>query len=456
MASEWPEFPLSSAPIEIIDGDRGKNYPKTSDFTKSGYCLFLNTGNVTTEGFNFSQCQYISEEKDNILRKGKLSRNDVVMTTRGTVGNVAHYNCKVPYKNIRINSGMVIFRPDTNHIVPRFLYLVLRSMLFKKQVAALRTGSAQPQLPIRDINRIRMPIPPINEQQAIACIMGTLDDKIELNRRMNETLEGIARAIFKSWFVDFDPVHAKAEVRPTGLPPEIDALFPDSFQDSELGRIPKGWKVSNLHEQLTVNRGLSYKGQYLCKADEGLPMHNLNSVHEGGGYKYEGIKHYKGDYRPAHLLEAGDVIVTNTEQGFEHLLIGYPAIVPNRYGKAALFSHHIYRLRPRKNSYLPSWFFYLLLRTQRFHQLVAGYSNGTTVNMLPPDGLQKPCFVLPQRDLVERFDKYVIPALERSEKLYEENCALGNIRDVLLPKLLSGALRIPDSEKQLRSGCEHE
>src|SRR5882672_8770468 len=101
--------------------------------------------------------------------------------------------------------------------------------------------------------------------------------------------------------------------------------------DSELGEIPKGWRVTSMGHEAAASKGLSYKGQHLCNVGEGLPMHNLNSVYEGGGYKHEGLKWYNGEYRASHLLEPGDVIVTNTEQGFDHLLIGYAALVPERY-----------------------------------------------------------------------------------------------------------------------------
>ena len=450
MASEWQVVSLADAPVQIIDGDRGQNYPKQSDFLDQGHCLFLNAGNVTTQGFNFSQCQYITSEKDQALRKGKLERHDVVLTTRGTVGNVAFYDNCVPFNHIRINSGMVIFRADTNRLFPLFLYQVLRSKIFTAQVATLQTGSAQPQLPIRDINRIRIPIPPLPEQRAIAAILGALDDKIELNRRTNATLEGIARALFKSWFVDFDPVRAKAEGR--RMKDEIAALFPDALVDSELGEIPRGWRVTNLGKQVNAAKGLSYKGEHLCHEGEGLPLHNLNSVYEGGGYKFEGMKWYSGEYKERHLLEPGDVIVTNTEQGFEFLLIGYAAIVPKHFGPKGLFSHHIYRLRPRKDSYLPPWFFYLLLRTSHFHQIVAGYSNGTTVNMLPADGMQKPQFVLPPKALIEQFERLFTTVAARIETIYEESRTLAALRDALLPKLLSGELRVPDAERLCAEG----
>ena len=173
-----------------------------------GHCLFLNAGNVTENGFDFSNCSFISEEKDKKLRKGKLSRQDIVLTTRGTVGNLAFYNEKVSYDHIRINSGMVIFRVDQNEIFPRYFYFLLKSNIFKEQVKAYATGSAQPQLPIRDIKRFEFLLPPLPEQRAIAEVLGALDDKIELNRRMNRTLEAMARAVFRHWFVENEEVES--------------------------------------------------------------------------------------------------------------------------------------------------------------------------------------------------------------------------------------------------------
>ncbi len=315
-------------------------------------------------------------------------------------------------------------------------------------ISQMTGSSGRQRVPTSALSHREVTIPPLKEQEAIACILGALDDKIELNRRMNQTLEATTRAIFKSWFVDFDSVRAKAAgLQPSGLKPEIAALLPDAFEESELGEMPKGWSITSLADQITASKGLSYKGQHLCDEGEGLPMHNLNSVYEGGGYKHEGLKWYNGEYRPAHLLKPGDVIVTNTEQGFDYLLIGYSAIVPERYGPQGLFSHHIFRIRPKSTSYLPAWFTYLLLRTQRFHDLVAGHSNGTTVNMLPLDGLQKPQFVLPPKALVERFEALFVPAHQRIERIHEENVSLAALRDTLLPKLISGELVVAEAER---------
>jgi len=251
MGSEWKTERLIDSPVEIIDGDRGKNYPSLREFSPFGYCLFLNASNVTNNGFNFLSCNFVSKEKDEQLRKGKLKRNDIVFTTRGTVGNIAFYDNSIPYEHVRINSGMVIFRVDQKKVFPRFFYYYLNSKLFSDQVSGLQTGSAQPQLPIRDINLILFSYPHLEEQKRIAHILGTLDDKIELNQRMNETLEAMAKALFKAWFVDFEPVKAKMRGEPYPLPGEIMDLFPDELVESELGLIPKGWRVGVLGDIIT-------------------------------------------------------------------------------------------------------------------------------------------------------------------------------------------------------------
>ena len=163
------------------------------------------------------------------------------------------------------------------------------------------------------LESLQIPSLPLSEQRAIAHTLGTLDDKIELNRRMNATLEAMARALFRSWFVDFDPVRAKMEGRDTGLPKDIADLFPDRLVNSDGGEIPEGWPVGNLADHFEATRGVSYKGSGL--AGDGLPLHNLNSVHEGGGYKYEGIKFYSGEY--AERCSSWRRIVANTEQGHE-------------------------------------------------------------------------------------------------------------------------------------------
>ncbi len=164
--------------LKIIDGDRGANYPKRTDFSNSGYCLFLNTKNVRPDGFNFSDTMFVSEKKDRELSKGKLTRNDVVLTTRGTIGNVAVYDDTVPFENIRINSGMLIFRPHAQKILPRYLFEIFRSRIMKSQISKHVSGAAQPQLPIKTLVKFGIPVPDcLDEQRKLVDDLASLADE---------------------------------------------------------------------------------------------------------------------------------------------------------------------------------------------------------------------------------------------------------------------------------------
>jgi len=274
-------------------------------------------------------------------------------------------------------------------------------------------------------------------------VLGALDDKIELNRKTAATLEAMARALYRSWFVDFDPVTAKSEGRaPAHMAPATAALFPARFGPDGL---PEGWRKEPLAKHVSVSRGLSYKGAGLCEADAGVPLHNLNSVFEGGGYKSAGIKYYSGDFKPRHEIVPGDLIVTNTEQGFDLLLMGHAALVPHHFGPTGLFSQHIYKVAPKAKSPLSREWLYLMLSVSPKGQEIRSYSNGTTVNMLPMDALEIPEVLIPLRGVVDAFDAAVKPMFARKESVEVENQTLATLRDTLLPRLMSGELRVGDA-----------
>ncbi len=172
----WQERSLGDENlIQIIDGDRGKNYPSQKDFLDEGFCLFMNTKNVRPDGFEFNTTMFISESKDKALGKGKLKRNDVVMTTRGTIGNLGVFNNEIKYDNIRINSGMLIFRPNLNQITSKYLFEILRSGIITSQIKKHVSGAAQPQLPIKTLVNFTFPVPnSLTEQQAIVSNLDAL------------------------------------------------------------------------------------------------------------------------------------------------------------------------------------------------------------------------------------------------------------------------------------------
>ena len=164
--------------VSVIDGDRGVNYPKSNDFFSDEYCLFLSAKNVTKNGFIFNETQFIKKERDELLRKGKLSRGDIVLTTRGTVGQFAFYSDEVTYNNIRINSGMVLLRNSNDNLLNSYFFKACNSFQISRQIKIVAFGSAQPQLTVKEINKIKINLPTKPEQQKIAAFLTAVDSKI--------------------------------------------------------------------------------------------------------------------------------------------------------------------------------------------------------------------------------------------------------------------------------------
>lgn len=193
-----PASPMTAI-CQIIDGDRGKNYPKQEEFSDSGFCLFLNAKNVTAQGFSFENCTYITEEKDALLRNGKLCRGDVVLTTRGTIGNLAFYDTSVPYENIRINSGMVILRMN-KQVVSEIFFIEQFKMQLDSIKSRIASGSAQPQLPISTMNKIEMILPPIELQNQFAAFVERVSQQKQTVQQSLEKLELMKKALMQEYF----------------------------------------------------------------------------------------------------------------------------------------------------------------------------------------------------------------------------------------------------------------
>lgn len=421
MGSEWSMLRLGDVCSKIGSGATPRG--GKSSYLDAGPFSLVRSQNVLNNSFSWGGLAFISAEQAAALKGVALEEGDVLLNITGD--SVARC-CRLDPAVLpgRVNQHVAIIRTDPSQLDSRFLSYWLVSPATQAHLLSLAgAGATRNALTKAMIENLRVSAPSLDEQRAIASILGALDDKIELNRKMSRTLDEMAQAIFKSWFVDFDGR-------------EIDSST----------KAPIGWPVEAIGNHVEVSRGLSYSGKYLADPGEGLPLHNLNSVYEGGGYKFSGMKWYSGDYKDRHVCRPGDLLVTNTEQGFEFLLIGFPGVVPRSFGDRGLFSHHMYKVDPREGSPLDRVFLYWLLRDTRFHRQVAGFTNGTTVNMLPMDGLSMPRLAIPPRSMVDAFISVASPMLAKQDVLYEERLSLGALRDALLPRLLSGELRVQDAE----------
>jgi type I restriction enzyme S subunit len=450
MASEWPTLTVDQIKAR---NDRAIAIGPFGSRMKAD--VYVSQGVPVIRGNNISDTRalrgefvFVNAETADDLRGCNVFAGDLVFPHRGAIGQVGI----VPADGIErymLSTSLMKLTCCRDLVDPLFLFYFFRSPVGRHALLQHASTVGTPGIgqPLASLRSIKVPVPPLSEQRAIAHILGTLDSKIEMNGRMSETLDAMARALFKSWFVDFDPVRAKADGRDPKLPKPLVDLFPNRLIASELGEIPKGWKVAPLGIFFDAVKGVSYKGDGL--ADSGMPLHNLNSVYESGGYKYEGIKYYTGEYRDRHLVRPGDVIVANTEQGHDRLLIGYAALVPGSFGDRGIASHHIYRLRSKPGSGLTEAFLCYLLNSSKMHDIVSGYANGTTVNMLPIDGVQQPLVACPPSPLVSVFTTLALHVERRREEMISESRALAALRDALLPKLLSGELRVRAAKRFL-------
>lgn len=320
-----------------------------------------------------------------------------------------------------------------------FRYLYYALIESRRQLKSLASGAAQQNLSGKLMREFILPFPDLPVQQRIADILGKLDDKIELNRRMNRTLEKLAAAIFKSWFIDFGPVHAKAEGRDPNLPAEIADLFPDTFEDSDLGPIPKGWLVTSLKDLADVN-AKSIKKDY---PHTRIRYADISSVNQGSLDQTTIYDLAVAPSRAKRLVQSGDTIWSCVRPNRKaYLYIDRPA-------DNLVVSTGFAVLSPRivPASYLHQW-----VTTQTFVDYLTAYATGAAYPAVKADTLENAKMLLPGRDILKVFHNLIDPLRARIAHNQRQNRSLIGLRDTLLPKLISG--RVPVTK--LSKAVEHE
>jgi len=336
-------------------------------------------------------------------------------------GNRAYAFLREAPENLVVSTGFAVLRARPQKADPRFVYYLATSNPIINYLASIaEEKTAYPSVNPNDIAECIVPIPPLPEQRSITCILGTLDDKIELNRQMNETLEAVARALFKSWFVAFDPVRAKAAGRDPGLPKHIADLFPDSFEDSEMGEIPKGWEIKKLGQLLELAYGKALKAD--SRQQGTVPVYGSN----------------------------GQVGWHNEK------LVNGPGIVVGRKGNPGIVTWSPTDFFPidttfyvvPKNDCSSLHFIFYALQTQDLASLGAD----SAVPGLNRNLAYMSAQVVPPPPILEKFDQHVRGYFELIHQNHEESSTLADLRDALLPKLISGEIRISRISKRFSHG----
>lgn len=398
---KWEEIAIEATSIELIDGDRGKNYPKKSEFNERGFCIFLNTGNIKEDRLDLTKCDFINENRDSLLRKGKLSRNDIIITTRGTIGAVALYSNKYPYDHIRINSGMLILRPFGD-IDIFFLYQLLKSNFMKQRYMKIASGAAQPQLPIKDFKTIKIPLPHPSIQKKIGSILSAYDDLIENNLRRIELLEQSARELYKEWFVRFK--------------------FPGWEKAKFVDGLPEGWERKKLGEVVEITMGQSPKSIYYNTENRGLPFHQGVT-----NFSFRFVIHNIFSTEGNRIADEGDILCSVRAP------VGRLNIAPTKL----ILGRGLSGIRSKSNN--QSFAFYQL-QSFFFKENIIGtgaiYASVTKNQMLNIE------IVEPVRNIIIQFDGIAKSIDKQIFNLTNDNYLLKQARDLLLPRLMKGEIDV--------------
>ena len=408
-------------------------------YLERGPYSLIRSQNVYNDGFRLGGLAFIGEKHAAELENVEVKKDDVLLNITGD--SVARA-CQVDPGVLpaRVNQHVAIIRPDPEKLDPRFLryYLVSPEMQAKLRSWA-GAGATRNALTKGMIESLMVSAPhDINKQHVIAHILGTLDDKIELNRRMNETLEAMARALFKSWFVDFDPVRAKMEGRwrkgesLPGLPAHLYDLFPDSFEESELGEIPRGWNVERFADTVDIIGGGTPKTSVAEYWDGGIPWFSVvdapsNSevwvVDTAKKITREGVENSS-----TRILPVGTTIISARGTVGRIALVGVPmAMNQSCYGLRGKVGKHGY-------------FTYFV--TRELAERLQQHAHGSVFDTITQNTLAGVSLALPPDTLIEAFETRVGQTLERIRMCLLGSRTLATLRDTLLPKIISGEVRV--------------
>jgi type I restriction enzyme S subunit len=390
---------------------------------------------------SYDNVRYVSQETCDNWFRGHPRPGDLIFVTKGTPGRV----CMAPDPgDFCIAQDMVAVRADQSKIYPKYLFALLRSAAVQNKIEQMHVGTLIPHFKKGDFDKLLLPVPDPKAQQVIGDLYFDFSAKIELNRRMNETLEAMASAIFKSWFVDFDPVRAKSEGRqPFSTDVETAALFPNCFENSELGKIPKGWKVSTLGSICEVIDCLHSRKP--DRQESGKPLLQLWNIRDNGLIDMNDTYWITPSDYEAWISRmeatAGDCVITNVVR------VGAVAQIPN--GLKAALGRNMTGIRCRESFPFPTFLIECLLSDAMREEISVKTDSGTILDSLNVRNIPRLRLIEPTLKVSSLFETTRRPLRERMERNHAESETLADVRDPLLPKLISGEIRIKDVEKMV-------
>lgn len=415
---EWKEVRLCDVCSELSDG-----LHKAPKFIEKGEYIFVNAKNLYNGYILDNDPTKKTSHEEYLKYKKPLGKHTILYSIDGTIGNIAKYRGE----KCVLGKGACYLNCNPKIVVSSYLYYQLQSPHFKSYIHLMSTGSTIKHISLKTMREYVFELPSLTDQRRIASILSSLDRKIELNNKINADLEEMAQAIFKNWFVDFEP-------------------FKDGkFVDSELGMIPEGWKVISLNEILDNVSGYSYKGSELQSSN--IAMATIKNFERKGGFKTEGYKEIviSKKIKETQFVNMFDVLVAHTDLTQNAEIVGNPAIVLSKGGYEKLIMSMDLTKVISKIDGVTNGLLYCILSTSRFKEHALGYVNGTTVLHMSKKAVPEYTCAFPKdinqiRDLCITLDSIY----KRMAVTYDENSRLSLLRDTLLPRLMSGELEVPE------------
>ncbi len=430
MPKNWKTYKLDDICTNITDGAHSS--PKE---LVNGSKLIATVKDMTDFGFNLEQCKRISEEDFQKLDSSGCipNKGDVLFSKDGTIGKVLHYKSD---NKIGLLSSIAIFRPNNEYVDSSFLAHYLSDKSINNYIREnFRSGSAIPRIILRDFKKFELTIPPLPEQKAIANILSTIDDKIENNLAINKTLEDMAMALYKHWFVDFGP-------------------FQDGeFIDSELGPIPEGWEVKRLDEICKFSNGYAFKSKELLKIQDRDSYHvfKMGNIERGGGLKSNAsksfIKKKLCNHLQKYILKKGDLLMAMTDMKDKVAILGNTALVDvdDKY----IVNQRVGLMRISNNKEVDFPFMFLATNEHNFLENLRNQANsGVQVN-LSTNAIKSAKLLVGDIQTNKNFNNLVKDFYEKIFQISQENQSLSRLRDTLLAKLISGEVRLKEFQDQV-------
>lgn len=430
MSSEWQSVSLDS----LIEPHRSISYGIVQPGSPVADGIpVIRVADVRHGRIDVSAPLRVSPSVEAAHSRTRLVGGELLLTLVGTVGQAAIAPRSLAGWN---TARAVAVIPVREEVGAYWVKLALEAPAVRDLIHARLNTTVQATLNLGDVAQLPIVLPPAQDRETIVGILGALDDKIDLNRRMSETLEAMARALFTSWFVDFDPVRAKAEGRDPGLPPHLGQLFPDSFEGSELGEIPAGWQIGPFGQLAEL---LREQENPFASPDEVFDHFSLPAFDAGQTPKREkGSEILSQKFR----VPTGVVLLSKLNPEIDRVWL-----VDVGLHDRGVCSTEFLVLRP-KPSFTRSYV-YCFARSSMFRQQMTGMVTGTSKShqRATPDSIFRVSAVLPSSAAVAAFDSQAESMLRRALEARSESRTLAALRDTLLPKLISGELRVPAAEQ---------